>query len=380
MPSPSAPARTPLRQRARIGLVASAIGLTLGAVAPLAGAAPSAPAGPPRDLRDTGLFVAGSVDDIRPGIASFSPQYPLWSDGASKRRWLWIPAGKAIDASRPDAWQFPPGTRLWKEFSHQGRRVETRYIERRADGRWTYAAYVWNAEGSQALLAPAAGLPGWPVKDAPDGRYDIPAQADCQACHEGAAVPVLGAGALQLSPDRDPLAAHAAPAAPSDVDLRGLVDRGWLRHLPPSLISQPPRIAAASPTERAALGYLHANCGHCHNDNGTPAPVRLRLAQSVATPQAGAQQVLRTLLELPARYRPAGAITDAPVIVPGQPEASALRQRMHSRQPQAQMPPLGTRVADAQGLALIDSWIRTHLSARQALASTPTNTLKETPP
>lgn len=86
---------------------------------------------------------------------------------ADKRRWLRLPAGTAIDASDPDAWQFPPGTRLWKEFAHAGRRVETRYIERRADGRWRYAAYVRSADGSDATLAPAAGIAALPVAQAP---------------------------------------------------------------------------------------------------------------------------------------------------------------------------------------------------------------------
>ena len=50
-----------------------------------------------------------------------------------------------VDASNPDAWQFPPGTRLWKTFGHAGRAVETRYAELLANGRedkmsWTKAA------------------------------------------------------------------------------------------------------------------------------------------------------------------------------------------------------------------------------------------------
>ena len=44
------------------------------------------------------------------------------------------------------------------------------------------------------------------VADAPGGRYSVPSRNDCLACHEGPAVPVLGFSALQLSPDRDPLA------------------------------------------------------------------------------------------------------------------------------------------------------------------------------
>ena len=53
------------------------------------------------------------------------------------------------------------------------------------------------------------GIREMPAPKAPGARYTIPAQDDCRACHEGAPVPVLGFSALQLSPDRDPLAPHA---------------------------------------------------------------------------------------------------------------------------------------------------------------------------
>src|SRR5687767_4053533 len=69
---------------------------------------------PPR-LADTGLYVPGTLR-VRADNQPFSPQYALWSDGASKRRWIHLPAGAFIDASRPDAWEFPAGTKLWKEF------------------------------------------------------------------------------------------------------------------------------------------------------------------------------------------------------------------------------------------------------------------------
>ena len=93
--------------------------------------------GLPQHLRDTGLYVAGG--QIHPDVLPFSPQYPLWSDGTIKRRWIYLPPGAVVDASRVDAWQFPVGTRLWKEFGYD-RRVETRYIERLADGSWRFAA------------------------------------------------------------------------------------------------------------------------------------------------------------------------------------------------------------------------------------------------
>jgi len=314
----------------------------------------------PRTLSETGLYVAGSTTVVRPGVLSFTPQYPLWSDGAAKRRWIWLPPGTAIDARRADAWDFPPGTRLWKEFS-VGRRVETRLIERLDNGPWRFATYVWNADGTDAVLAPARGIAALPIDGAPQGRYEIPGEADCRACHEGAAAPVLGFSALQLSPDRDPLAPHAERPGPADVDLTWLVARGLVRRLPASLQATPPRIAARTPVERAVLGYLHGNCGHCHGEpeGGASVPVNLQLAQSVMT-GAPAGTVLRSMVSAPSRFR-ATAAAQPRIVTPGAPGSSVLVLRMQSRHPQAQMPPLGTRVPDSQALELIERWIRTDL-------------------
>jgi len=347
-------------QRRRSGASAKLVARFCLAAAAVAGTVVAADqdSAPPRRLSDTGLYVAGTKV-VRSENLPFSPQYPLWSDGATKRRWLYLPPGASIDASRADAWEFPPGTRLWKEFSH-GRPVETRFIERRVDGSWAYAVYIWNAEGSDAALAPAEKATVLTVHDAPRGRYVVPSQADCRNCHEAAPVPVLGASALQLSSDRDPLAPHADPVRPELVDLRGLVARGLVRNLPLALLERAPRIAAASPTARAALGYLHGNCGHCHNDAGPLASLELVLLQEAAAP-AGTEKALHSLVGRASRYRASRADATAQRIVPGRQDASTLVQRMRSRNPFVQMPPLGTQLADAEGIALIESWIAYYL-------------------
>jgi len=332
-------------------------------------ALPSSPIAPlPQLLSETGLYVAGSTSQVRPDVHAFVPQYPLWSDGARKRRWISLPPGTAIDASRPDAWEFPRGTRLWKEFALD-RRVETRYIERLADGSWRFATYVWNEDGTDAVLAPAAGLPALADADGRDGRYAIPSEIDCRACHEGPAVPVLGFSALQLSPDRDPLAPHAETPGTNPLDLRALVARGWLRNLPRELLDQPPRIAAGSPTERAVLGYLHGNCGHCHvsaTEAGAAVPVEVRLAQQASSP-ISREAMLLSLVGVPSRYRPHGLPVPARLVVPGQPQSSVLAIRMGSRDPRVQMPPLGTAIPDTEALALVERWINQDLtSVREA--------------
>jgi hypothetical protein len=311
----------------------------------------------PRTLRETGLYAVGSTTGLGAGIVTFSPQYPLWSDGAEKRRWLLLPPGSFIDASKPDEWEFPRGTKLWKEFAHEGRRVETRYIERQPDGSWRFATYVWNEAGEEAVLAPAAGIGALPVRAAPAGRYAVPSREDCLACHGSTSVPVLGVSALQLSPQRDPLAPGGRPPRAGEVDLRSLAARGWLRGLPAALLERPPAIAAATPVERAALGYLHGNCGHCHNTSDFRVPRRLTLAQRAADPDAAREEALRSAVNALSRYRPTETGSKALVVSPGSPEHSVLATRMQSRNPKAQMPPLGTSIPDPDGLALIQRWI-----------------------
>jgi hypothetical protein len=306
----------------------------------------------PQRLSDTGLYAPGTRE-ISVGTIAFSPQYPLWTDGASKRRWIQLPPGTAIDASRPDAWEFPVGTKLWKEFAF-GRAIETRFIERLADGSWRFAAYIWNDDGNDAELAPVRATV-LAVAAAPGGRYVVPGRFDCLACHEGGATPVLGFSALQLSPDRDPLAPHA-DANPAD--LKSLATSGVLRNLPQRLLDDPPRIAAASPTARAALGYLHGNCGHCHNDAGSLASLDLALQQQAAAPGASAERTLKSLLGHTSRFRAHdGKATHR--VVSGAEESSVLAVRMKTDNPMARMPPLGVQVADHEGIALIERWIRT---------------------
>ena len=223
-------------------------------------------------------------------VIEFTPRYPLWSDGMEKRRLIELPPGTAVDKSERDRWEFPRGMRAWKEFTRDGRRHETRLIERLQDGSWRFSSFAWNAEGTEATLAPEEGIP----------ERGIPSRNDCLACHEGAPSPILGYSAVQLETSLEP-----------------------------------------------ALGYLHGNCGHCHNDAALPA-LDLSLAQSAADPAASAKRT-RASLERASRFRPHGAAsTDRAAILLG---------RMKSDDPLTRMPPLGVSVIDEQGVSLIERWL-----------------------
>jgi len=329
-------------------VTAAAVALTVLAVSKAVPQA--ATSGAPETLQDTGLysdFAALQVDDTH---LAFSPQYPLWTDGAAKRRWISLPPGTAIDASDPDAWSFPVGTRLWKEFSFAGQRVETRFMERRPDG-WLYAAYAWSADGRETQRVSARGRRG--AHPLEGGRsHAIPGVTDCKVCHQGGRSEVLGFSAVQLSPQRDPDALHAD--ASSGIDLDALAERGLLVGLPASL-RVAPRIGAASALERTALGYLHGNCGHCHNEQGPLRNVGLFLRQTAG---ATAQGAIASTVNHPVRKPAPGQSHDATLrIEPQHPDRSALMQRIASRSPALQMPPLGTELTDRQAVDLIRRWI-----------------------
>jgi mono/diheme cytochrome c family protein len=262
------------------------------------------------------------------------------------------------------------GTKFWKQFSWS-RPVETRYLERTRQG-WIYASYVWAEDGSDAVLAPEAGV-ATSQEVAPGKRHAIPSLSDCLNCHRGGRAEVLGFSALQLSPDRDPLAPNAEPVREGDVDLAILVKRGLVRGLPRDVLDPPPRIVAATPRGRAVKGYLHANCAGCHDSRGPIASLGVSLRHSLRA-RAERDQPASAAIGRPTRFDIPGAAPGESVwIAPGAPASSAVVHRMQSRNPAAQMPPLGTKLVDEQALALVREWIAEDLrpAASRAEAASP---------
>lgn len=313
---------------------------------------PSSTSTAPPNLQDTGLYSDFAQLEVDERHLAFAPQYPLWTDGALKRRWLSLPPGAVIDGSDPDHWVFPVGTRFWKEFSFDGQKVETRYLELLADGTWLYAAYAWSADERSAELVSEKGKRGaWPLAH---GRsHTIPSVSDCKVCHEAGRTAVLGFSALQLSPDKDPGALHEDMASAADLDY--LIRAGLLVGFPEAIRQTPPRITTTSATERAAIGYMHGNCGHCHDRQSKLENLGLFLRFDADTP---GQPARASTLNQPVRKSAPGQSAEAMMRVePGHPERSALAERMGSRYAALQMPPLGTELVDEEAVALIRQWI-----------------------
>src|SRR3954463_10639429 len=68
---------------------------------------PIRPARLPSRLSEAGLFAEVSTDTLASGVRAYRPAFELWSDGATKRRWIWLPTQARIDTNDMDNWSFP---------------------------------------------------------------------------------------------------------------------------------------------------------------------------------------------------------------------------------------------------------------------------------
>src|SRR5690606_23060146 len=132
--------------------------------------------------------------ELAPGVRPYRPAYELWSDGADKARWIALPEGATIDTSDMDFWEFPAGTRLWKEFSRDGRRIETRLLSKTGSSPtdWYMMAYAWTADEREAVAAPDG------VTNALGTAHDVPGTGDCAKCHVRMPDIVIGVSAILL--------------------------------------------------------------------------------------------------------------------------------------------------------------------------------------
>jgi hypothetical protein len=270
-------------------------------------------------LSELGLYADMESKQTACDLLTWEPRFPLWSDGADKQRWLRLPAGTRIESADPEHLRFPVGAALFKEFARDGKRLETRLIARVTEDDTFFGAFVWRDDESDADLVRAGAA------NVRSTDHDVPNDEQCLLCHKGEPGRVLGLSSVQ------------APGFPPE----------RLTHALPGLEVTPP-----------ALGYLHGNCGHCHNELGEAwrmAEMTLRLSVS-----AGAERLLGETLSVPASRVILGR---SKRVVAGDPDASAVLARMQIRGAEEQMPPVASEHIDPRGVELVRAWI-TSLGAK----------------
>jgi uncharacterized repeat protein (TIGR03806 family) len=320
------------------------LNIATGLISQLVPAAAPPPSSFPQRLSQTGCV--DSQDPKRPAatLIPFTPLAELWSDGASKERYLALPDGAQITIGADGDFTFPRGTVLVKHFELAGRRVETRLLILHDDGIWAGYSYEWDDAGGDATL-----LPSSKSRDLPGGlTWLYPSRSDCNSCHTDAAGNALGPELAQIN--------HAA-TYPSTNRLANQLAT-W-RHIglfanPPSddpatlpSLPAPHDPQSGSPADRARA-YLHGNCSFCHRPNGGGrGDLDLRFSTSLRDSKACGTPAQIDTLGLPG----------AQIIRPGAPESSVLLLRMGATDAR-RMPQVGSRVVDSQGSALVGEFIR----------------------
>lgn len=294
----------------------------------------------PTKLSDFRFFIDGARLSPNSDVTPYALNTPLWSDGADKLRFIYLPAGTQLTADGDGLLQFPVGAAILKTFAFgkgaDRRLIETRVLLRRADG-WVALPYRWNAEQTEASLALTGGRIDLVTPAGEAITYAIPNKNQCKTCHSSSnKVVPIGPKARNLTA----------------VWLGQMVKAGALDRVPegagtlPVWAARKPRDPAA-PLARA---YLDVNCAHCHQPGGGASNSGLDLRWEQDDPQAygiGKRPV--------AAGRGAGEYEFS--IVAGHPDSSILLYRMASAAPGIAMPELGKASVDKDGVAVVRRWI-----------------------
>lgn len=295
----------------------------------------------PESLSETGCVDPANPAAPASALIPFRINSPLWSDGATKDRWIALPNGQSITVAADGDWQFPPGTVLVKNFSLGGQLVETRLLMHHPDGVWAGYTYEWSDDGRNATRVVGGKRRSFGNQD-----WVYPSESECLRCHTNAAGRSLGPETAQLNGDfHYPQTGRTANQL-ATLDAIGIL-RPPLGGLPGTLPAYPDFTAVTGSVAQRARALLHANCSGCHRPGGpTGSTMDLRYATALA--ETNTCDVHPTRGDL--------GIADARLIAPGDPERSVLLAR-DGRRDAAGMPPLGSLVINQAGVSLLRDWI-----------------------
>ena len=362
----------------------------------------------PQRLSHTGLFSSVKDHQLAPGMIPYSVNAPLWSDGAYKKRYIYLPPvpdkGKIqqptqISMTDRGGWSFPDKTVLVKSFGFEFKKgnirarrwIETRLMTRQ-QGEWSGYSYAWNKEQTDAYLVSKEGLDrsfklGSGEEHFQTWRY--PSRSECMVCHSRAANFVLGLSTLQMNKQHDYGGVQANQL--EFLHYLGVLQVAWSSEAKSTLaelfkknasnhdklhshiieVTADPVIKPTLPSELTvhwseafshlvdpyddresvevrARSYLHANCAQCHvQAGGGNSQIELAFTTTL--------EEMKLVEENPLHHN--FDIGDARLVARGDPARSVLLHRVSTRG-RGQMPQLATSIVDENAVKLLTDWIR----------------------
>ncbi len=278
------------------------------------------------------------------GLRSYEIVQPLWVDFAQKERSVYIPELQKVKFSPTEAYVFPVGAVLVKDFKMEVSKgvfqnIETRVLVRKKDSadspNWIGYTYRW--DGADAHLVPDQESPDVQLSvdaTAPGGAreqvFTIPSRKQCLSCHNATVGYVRSFRTHQLN--------RLVNGVNQLAQLNGekLFDQDI------GEVAQYEKFSAltdqSTTLAERSRSYLSVNCSHCHN----PDPGALCSYTGY--------DFRYNSFSLPAVIAKGG-------IVPGVSADSEIFKRMSSEIVGYRMPFFGTYLRDEGALSVLKDWI-----------------------
>lgn len=306
-------------------------------------------------------FFEGDIKLQNPSlnVVSYEPASSLFTDYASKKRFIWMPNGvKGNYIADNKIIEFPVGTVFIKTFyyttiqpGNTTKLIETRLMIRKSSG-WKFYEYLWNEQQTEANLVVGEDFVNGSSKTItftkPSGEtittdYRIPSDGECFACHK------INETATPIGVKPQNLNHNITYNGVSKKILQKLVEQGYLDTYPSSIVSTVDYHDTSKPVDLRLRSYLDANCSHCHQDQARCyyRSIRLPFSQTDIDSNIGicliADEELSSTLQK--------------IITPGNYSKSIMHFRLSSNDESERMPLLGRTVVHDEGVALLEAYI-----------------------
>lgn len=300
---------------------------------------------------------------------------PLFTDYASKYRFVFVPPDKSASYIEDEIFDFPLGTTLVKTFAlptntdnrglENENLIETRLLIKRKTG-WVTLPYVWNNNKTDAILdtngaSIASTITHGGVTTTFD--YNVPDPQSCVNCHGFSESAESETIKTPIGPKARFLNKNYAYADGTKNQLLKWAELGILTGLPSDIanIDKAPIVSDATnigdlsndELELAAKSWLDINCGHCHRrePHGLASNTNMQVEWTLGF---ASDPSAHGVCQKPISY---GGGNLSYIIEPGSAERSIMIERMSATTGSAPMPPLGRGLVHQEGVELISAWI-----------------------
>jgi len=307
-------------------------------------------------------FYKNEIKNLLPNdrVLPYKPASELFTDYASKSRFVWLPKNTKASLTHPhQIAQLPLGAVLIKNFFYENlipnnhrRVIETRLLIHTNDG-WQPFTYIWNDSQTDAVLNDDGQTISIEWKKTASETiqidYQIPSKIMCSQCHAtnfDETIYPIGIKPYHLNNT------YYYADGPKN-QWQKWQDVGYLNPINVSL--DDPTVDYRVPTEnlhKRVRSFLDINCAHCHRVDTEAELLPLKFSYHLTASNNGLGICDDRILPAP---NP--GFSGQHYILPNQPELSLIYHKININTPGLLMPPVGRSIINQEAVNLLQEWI-----------------------